>query len=151
MRRIERLDQIGHLVAPVRMTGVIHGHAEDLPRRRQELAVKGIADPSRAVNRGMFRRVDEDREDGFGRGLDGDAGTDRFARHGYYLLCHGLETEYEILTGEGPSDEIEADDLPLGPEYISQPQGRLCEGLAGRRKVGQGEGRQIVNDRRGHA
>src|ERR1700685_4748446 len=31
MRRIERLDPIGHLVVPVRMAGVVHGHAEDLP------------------------------------------------------------------------------------------------------------------------
>ena len=55
MRRIERLDPIGDLVVPIRMVGVVHGHAEDLPRRRQELAVEWIADPARAVNRGVFR------------------------------------------------------------------------------------------------
>lgn len=68
MRRIEHLDPIGHLVVPIRMVGVVHGHAEDLPGRRQGLAVEGIADPARAVNRGVFRGVDEDREDGLGRG-----------------------------------------------------------------------------------
>ena len=83
MRRIEHLDPIGHLVVPIRMVGVVHGHAENLPRRRQELTVEGIADPARAVNRGMFRGIDEDREDGRGRGLDGNAHADRCVRHGY--------------------------------------------------------------------
>src|SRR5260370_31453901 len=73
------------------MAGVVHGHAEDLPRRRQELAVEGIADPARAVNRGVFRGVEEHREDGLGRGLDGDTRTDRLACHSYYLRSHGLE------------------------------------------------------------
>lgn len=89
MRRIEHLDAIGHLIVPVRMVGVAHGHAEDLPRRRQGLAAEGIADPARAVNRGVFRGVDEDREDGLGRSLDGNARADRFARHAY--LSHVLE------------------------------------------------------------
>jgi len=83
MRRIEHLDPIGHLVVPIRMFGVVHAHAEDLPRRRQGLTVQRIADPARTVNRGMFRGVDEDREDGLGRGLDGNARADRCARHGY--------------------------------------------------------------------
>jgi hypothetical protein len=43
------------------------------PDARQGLAVERIADPARAVYRGMFRGVDEAREDGFGRGLGGDA------------------------------------------------------------------------------
>jgi hypothetical protein len=41
MRWIERFDPIGRLVVPVRMAGVVHGHAKDLPRRRQELVVEG--------------------------------------------------------------------------------------------------------------
>ena len=57
MRRIEHLNPIGHLVVPIRMVGVVHGHAEDLPRRRQGLAVDGIADPAGAVDRSMPCRV----------------------------------------------------------------------------------------------
>lgn len=82
MRRIEHLDAIGHLIVPVRMVGVVHGHAEDLPRRRQGLAAEGIADPARAVNRGMLSGFDEDREDGLGPGLNGKARADRCACHG---------------------------------------------------------------------
>jgi hypothetical protein len=46
MRRIEHRDQIGRLVVPVWMVGVVHGNAEDLPGRRQGLAVEGIVDPA---------------------------------------------------------------------------------------------------------
>jgi hypothetical protein len=40
-----------------------------------------------------FAGVDEDGEDGFGWGLDGDADAARFARHGDYLLSRGLESK----------------------------------------------------------
>src|SRR3954452_7292449 len=72
MRWIEHLDPIRCLVVPIWMVGVVHGHAEDLARCRQGLAVEGIADPARAVYCSVFRGVGEDRENGVGRGLDGD-------------------------------------------------------------------------------
>src|SRR6266516_6189656 len=40
-RRVEYLYPVGHLVAPVRVVGVVHGHPEYLPRRSQLLAVEG--------------------------------------------------------------------------------------------------------------
>jgi hypothetical protein len=67
------------------MVGVVHGHAEDLPRRLQELLVERVEDPARPVNRRVARRVGEDRKNGIGRGLDGDARADRFTPHGPHL------------------------------------------------------------------
>ena len=46
MRRIEHLDPIGHLVVPIRVVGVVHRHAEDLPRCRQGCVVERDYPPS---------------------------------------------------------------------------------------------------------
>src|SRR6202140_4465669 len=69
MRRIERLDPIGHLVVPVRVAWVVHGHPENLPGGGQRRAVEGFADPAGAIDRGVLCWLGKDCEDGLRRGV----------------------------------------------------------------------------------
>ena len=80
-RRVEHLHPVGHLVVPVRVVGVVHGHPEHLPRRGQRLAVEGLADPAGAVDRGVPGGVGEDREDGLRRGVNDRGRADGFVGH----------------------------------------------------------------------
>ncbi len=80
--RVEHLHPVGHPVVPARDVVVVHGHPEHLTRRGQRLAVKGLADPPGAVDRGVLGGVGEYGEDRLGWGVNDRGCADGFVGHG---------------------------------------------------------------------
>src|SRR5215469_13296096 len=103
--RVEHLHPVGDPVVPAWGLVVVHGHPEHLTRLGQVRAVKGLADPAGAVDRGVLGGVGEYGEDRSSWGVNDRGCVDGFlpgaAASHLLLLPWAIREIGTALAGKG--------------------------------------------------